>query len=75
MPVTVTDNTGTILVDDGAINWYIKKQKVVISTDGDNVIIRADEVHYVSYPYSDFTSPSGASAAAVAAGIEAFLDS
>ena len=74
MSVTVTNEGGTILINDGNSEWYIKKQKVAVSTQGDNVIIREDSVHYASYVYTDFTAPTGASAAAVAALIEAFID-
>lgn len=74
MPVAVTDEGGTILINDGSQQWYIKKQKVVISTEGDNVIIRADEDRYIQQNYANFTAPTGASANAVAALIEAFID-
>lgn len=73
MPVSVTDEGGTILVDDSSSVWYIKKQKVAVYTEGTNVVIREDSVHYKTYPAADFTAPTG-TASAIAAAIEAFLD-
>jgi len=73
MPVTVTNNTGTILVDDGNSKWYIKKQKAVINTEGTMVIIRGDNVHYSEYEATTFTSPAG-TASEIAAAIAVFLD-
>ena len=73
MSVSVTNSGGTILINDSDSVYYIEKQKVDVSTKGNNVIIRWDKTHYVSYPYTDFTAPSGASAAIVAAAIAAFL--
>lgn len=73
MSVSCSDEGGTILISDGNSVWYIKKQKVAVSTDGTNVIIREDAVHYVSYPAADFTAPTG-TASAIAAAIEVFLD-
>ena len=73
MPVAVTDEGGTILVDDGNMQWYIKKQKVAVTAQGTNVLIRGDQVHYVTYPASTFTAPTG-TASAIATAIEAFLD-
>lgn len=72
--VSVTDNTGTILVDDGNSQWYIKKQKCTVTAQGTSVEIRSDAVHYASYPAASFTTPSG-TASAIAAAIEVFLDS
>jgi hypothetical protein len=72
--VAVTDNNGTIKIDDGNSQWYIKKQKCAVSTQGDNVIIRVDSVHYASYPYTIFSTPTGGSASSIAAQIEVFLD-
>lgn len=73
MPISCSDNNGTILVDDGNMQWYIKKQKVAVTAQGTNVVIRGDQVHYVIYPAADFTAPTG-TASAIAAAIEAFLD-
>ena len=73
MPVSCTDQGGTILFSDGGVNWYIKKQKVSVEAVGTNVIIREDSVHYITFPAADFTSPSG-TAASIASAIEAFLD-
>lgn len=73
MAVAVTDEGGTILVDDGNSVWYIKKQKVAVSSQGTNVIIREDEVHYRTYPAADFTAPAG-TASVISAAISVFLD-
>lgn len=73
MSVSVTDQGGTILVDDSSSVWYIKKQKVAVYTVGTSVVIREDSVHYKTYPATEFTAPTG-TAAAIAASIEAFLD-
>lgn len=74
MSVSVTNNTGTILVSDGNANTYIKKQLVTVGTNGNNVVISWYRVHYITFPYTDFTAPTGASASAVANAIGAFLN-
>ena len=74
MPVSVSDNDGTILISDGNSVTYPKKQKVTVDAVGNNVVIQWDRSHYVSYPYTDFTAPSGASALIVAAAISVMLD-
>lgn len=75
MSVSVTNSGGTLYINDGNSVFYPQKDKISVSTSGNNVIIRWDEVHYVTFPYTDYTAPSGASATAVAALIAAFLDS
>ena len=74
MPVTVSNNTGTLKIDDGNSVMYPKKSKVYVETNGNFVIVGWDNVHYVNQLYTNFTSPSGASASAVAASIAAFLN-
>ena len=74
MPVAVSDNTGTILINDGNSVIHPKKEKVIVTAAGNNVRIGWDRVHYVTYPYTDFTAPTGADAPTVAAAITAFLN-
>jgi len=74
MAVTVADEGGTISIDDGNAITYVAKDKVFIEAVGNNVRVGWDNVHYIEFPYTDFTAPSGGSAAVVAAAIEVFLD-
>ena len=74
MSVSVQDSGSTISINDGNSVIYPYKDKITVSSQGNNVRIQWDEVNYVQYPYTDFTAPTGASAAAVAAAIEIFLD-
>lgn len=74
MSVSVTNRTGSILVSDGNSNTYIKKQLVSVETNGNNVVIRFHKIHYISFPYDQYTAPTGASASAVASAISAFLN-
>ena len=73
MSVAVTNNSGTILISDGNSVLYIKKEKVAVYTDGTNVVVREDAVHYRSYPAADFTAPTG-TATQIATAIQVFLD-
>ena len=71
--VSVVSNGSTITINDGANPIDIYKSKVFVCTSGDNVIIQWDEVNSRTYKYTQFTAPSGASAAAVEAAIAALL--
>lgn len=70
---TVTNRIGTIAVNTGSEVYYIKKQQVAVSSVGNNVVIAWNNLETLTFPYTYFTSPSGASAAAVASAIQAFL--
>src|SRR3990167_6066386 len=72
--VTVTDSTGAIIVGDGTNNRAIVKQKCSVKADGDQVVIMDGDEIALSYPYNVFTAPTAASANAMVALIEAFLD-
>lgn len=72
MGVVVTNRIGTIAVSAGE-TYYIKKQQVAVSAVGDNVIISWNNTETLTFPYSYFSSPSGASANAVASAIQAML--
>ena len=76
--VTVTNTTNTIVIATGADASAIvatpEKVKVYIKTLGRIVRIGWSANEYLEYDYADFASPSGASAAAVAAQIASYLD-
>ena len=72
--VSVTDSLGTLVVSDGNSSENIPKSKVVVTSRGDNVKLQWGGSQYIDAVYTDFTAPTGASAAAVAASINAFLD-
>lgn len=74
MSVSVVDSGSTITISDGnsTINPY--KDKITVYAQGTSVKIQWDARSYVSYPYTDFTAPTGASATAVADLIAAMLD-
>ena len=74
MPVSVTNNPGSLSIDTGGSIVYPNKKKVMVWAVGNNVRISWDENSYVEFPYTDFTAPTGASASAVASSIENFLD-
>lgn len=75
MSVAVTDSGGGyISINDGNSVQDVDKNKVTVLSYGTTVQIWWDDVHYVSFPYTDFTAPTGASASAVAALIAAMLD-
>jgi len=52
---------------------FMSKQDLVIKSKDDNVLITDERTSFI-FKYSDVTTPAGADAAAVAALIEAFLD-
>ncbi|KKS77124.1 MAG: hypothetical protein UV51_C0010G0029 [Candidatus Woesebacteria bacterium GW2011_GWC1_42_9] len=72
--ITVTDTGATITIEDGNSTISIVKSKVSVSSRGSNVRIQWGETSYLETAYTNFTAPSEASAVAVAAAIEAFLD-
>lgn len=74
MAVSVTDTGATISIDDGNSVQRPVKSKVTVSSRGSNVRIQWSQTEYIETAYTNFTAPSGASAAAVANAIEAFLD-
>lgn len=79
MSVAVTDEGGTLGINDGNSVLYPQKDKVSVGTvmdpvNGASVFIRYDADHYVQYPATQFTAPTG-TASAIAAAIAAFLDS
>lgn len=75
MGVTVTNASGAITVNDGTVQQSIDKALVSVNTNGDNVVIRWSPVDSLTYNYANFTgSVAGASAAAVALLIAAYLD-
>jgi len=74
MAVSVTNDTATLKIDTGGAILNPEKSKTYIEAQGNNVKIGWDDVHYVRFPYTDFTSPSGVSARDVASQIAAFLD-
>ena len=74
MPVAVTNNTGTVKIDDGGSQTYVKKEKVSVQVNGNYVQIYFDKVNYFQDLYNNFTAPAGGSAAAVAAAIAVFLN-
>lgn len=79
MSVSVTNSGGTISIDDGNSVLYPQKNKVSVGTvtdpvNGASVFIRYDEDHYVQYPATQFSAPTG-TAAAIAATIAGYLDS
>lgn len=74
LSVTVTDSTGSIIVGDGTNNRAIPKFKFSVKAEGDIVVCRDGEEIALYYPYTAFISPTGASANAIVALIEAFLD-
>ena len=71
--VSVVSNGSTITINDGANPIDIYKSKVFVFTSGDYVIIQWDVVNSRTYKYTQFTAPSGASAAAVEAAIALLL--
>ena len=75
MSVAVTDaGSGYISINDGNFVTDVEKAKVSVIAFGSTVQIWWGDVNYISFPYTDFTAPSGASASAVAAAIAAFLN-
>ena len=74
MSVSVTDTTGTITISDGNSTQAPEKDKVMVRSFGNTVQIYWSETGYVSFPYTDFTAPTGATAAATAAAPVAITD-
>ncbi len=72
--VTVVDNGTCITVNANSSTQNIAKVKVYIRSEDNFVIIGYDEDNYLQFPYTDFASPSGADADAVASQIAAFLN-
>lgn len=76
MAVSVTNSNASIIFNTGASQIRISKYaNIVVKDIGNNVRIEwGNGTSYVEYVYTDFSAPSGASAATVANAIEAFLD-
>ena len=71
--VTVAANGQTLTVNDGNAITDVYMSKVTVFSQGDNVVIQWDNVDKVDHPYTNFSSPSGASAQAVQQAIAALL--
>ena len=74
MSVSVTNSNSTIIYNSGGSQIRISKRLVIVKDIGNDVYIEYGDGKYIQHPYTDFSAPSGASAAAVADAIEVFLD-
>lgn len=75
MSVSITNSNASIIFNSGASQIRISKNANVIVKDiGNNVRVEWSNGGYLEYAYTDFSAPTGASAAIVANAVEAFLD-
>ncbi len=72
---SVTDSVATIRISTGADIIHVIKTKATVETIGSKVRIQWEDDYYFEDEYTNFSSPSGGSPAAVADAIAAFLDS
>lgn len=75
MAILITDDGQTLkVVVHGADPKYINKEGLDVSIQGDFVILQEDAGNQYKFKYTDVSTPSSASAAALASTLQGYLD-